>query len=205
MLADAPGIERALRMPEYYIPTLGLIAEANAMREAAALYEQQFVDAGRPVDSLAQLDPATEELRESMLDKSRNLGLHVGATAGLERDIQRGRSAVEILETIVRAAFRGNDQLLAEWRIARRVRAVPGGVGPTPAPSDPAPDAPPIRWVWEREIDASPASANRPLTWRLFTARAPAGSFAPPVSLPGLPSTHRRARRRRRRPRRRPT
>jgi hypothetical protein len=128
ILADAPGIERALKMPAYYITTLRLIAEANAMRNAAALYEEQFVDAGRPAAFLEQLEAATETLRQCMLGKARNLGLQVGAGAGLEREIQRGRSVLEILDTIVRDAFHGNEQLLEEWRSARRVRAVPGGV-----------------------------------------------------------------------------
>jgi hypothetical protein len=143
ILADAPGIEKALKMPEYYITTLTLISEANAMRDAAAFYEDQFVDAGRPTDFLAQLDAATETLRQCMLGKARNLGLQVGAGAGLERQIQHGRSVLEILDTIVRAAFRDNQQLLAEWRSARRVRAKPGGVGAASAQGDTAPDVAP--------------------------------------------------------------
>jgi hypothetical protein len=127
MLADAPGIEKALRMPAHNLNPLRLIAEANAMRSAATPYEAQFVEAGRPADFLAQLDAATEAVRQSILGKARNLGQQVGARAGLAKEIKRGRRAVDVLETIVKAAFRDDPNILAEWRSAKRIRALPSG------------------------------------------------------------------------------
>jgi hypothetical protein len=126
-LAEAPGIDKALRMPSTKLTTIRLVAEASAMRTAAAPYEKEFVDAGRPVDFLAQLDTATEAVRQSMLGKARNLGLQVGAGAGIERDIRRGRALLDVLDTIVKAAFRGDSNVLAKWRNAKRVRGLPGG------------------------------------------------------------------------------
>jgi hypothetical protein len=128
-LADAPGIDKALRMPDYYIGPLKLVAEARAMRAAAELYEAQFVRAGQPDDFLERLDRATDALRQSVLSTSRELGRQVGATAGLEMEIRRGRQLVDIIDTIVRDAFYDNKALLAEWRSAKRVRAVASGGG----------------------------------------------------------------------------
>jgi hypothetical protein len=128
-LADAPGIEKALRMPDYYIAPLKLVAEARAMRAAAELYEAQFVKSGQPEDFLERLDGAVEALQRSVLKTSRELGRQVGATAGLEMEIRRGRPLVDIIDTIVRDAFRDNKDLLAQWRTAKRVRAVAGGAG----------------------------------------------------------------------------
>lgn len=135
-LADAPGIQKALKMPEYYITPLKLIAEASAMGSAAALYEDQFVEAGRSPDFLARLDAAAEALRQCLLSKARNLGQQVGASAGIGREIKRGRSVVDVIDTIVKEAFRGDVQLLAEWRSAKRVRAVPGGCNATSVDGD---------------------------------------------------------------------
>jgi hypothetical protein len=129
-------------MPAYRIGLLTLIAEASAIRSAAALYEPQFVEAGRPEDFLERLDAAVEALHQSMLGRARYLGCHVGARAGLEMEIRRGRRVVELMDTIVKDAFRGDQGVLAEWRSARRVRRVPGGVGAGMG-SDAAPDIAP--------------------------------------------------------------
>jgi hypothetical protein len=126
-LADAPGIDKALRMPRSNLSALKLVAEASAMRSAAAQYEPQFVEAGCPEDFLAQLDAAAEAVRQSMLGKARNLGRQVGASAGIERDIKRGRRVIDVLDTIVKSAFREDQNVLAKWRNAKRVRATTGG------------------------------------------------------------------------------
>jgi hypothetical protein len=128
-LADAPGIAKALRMPANNLSALKLVAEASAIRDAAALYEQQFIQAGRPADFLVQLDAAAEAVRQSMLGKARNLGRQVGAGAGIGRDIKRGRSVLDVLDTIVKTAFWEDKNVMAKWRTAKRVRAIPGGTG----------------------------------------------------------------------------
>jgi hypothetical protein len=128
-LAHAPGIDKALRMPDYYIGPLKLLAEARAMREAAKLYEEQFMKAGQPDDFLERLDRAIEALRQSVISNSRELGRQMGATAGLEMEIRRGRRLVDIIDTIVRDAFYDDKAIMAEWRTAKRVRRVASGGG----------------------------------------------------------------------------
>jgi hypothetical protein len=138
-LANAPGVERLLRMPRYNLTPLKLVAEATAMRTAAAPYKAEFIEAGRPDDFLEQLDAAAEAVRQSILGKARSLGQQVGAGAGLGEEIKRGRGAVEVMDTIVKAAFHGNQDVLAKWRNIRRVKALPGnGIGR----SDVAPASP---------------------------------------------------------------
>jgi hypothetical protein len=44
----------------------------------------------------------------------------------IQKEIKRGRRTVDVLDTIVRAAFLGDQNVLAKWRNARRVQAVPG-------------------------------------------------------------------------------
>ena len=126
-LADAPGIEKALRMPAPQLSATKLIDEAKGMRDAAARYADVFVRNGRPEDFLARLDAAAEELRQSVLGKARYAGRRVGARAGLGQEIQRGRSAVQMLDAIVTTAFAQNMEVRAKWRIAKRIQGVPGG------------------------------------------------------------------------------
>lgn len=61
-----------------------------------------------------------------MLGKARSLGRQVGAGAGIDNEIRRGRRTVEVIDTIIQAAFRGDQNVLAKWRNARRVQALPG-------------------------------------------------------------------------------
>lgn len=132
-LAESPGIEKALKMPEQQLSTTALIDEANAMRDAVAQYAPTFVENGLSADFLERLDAAIEGLRGAMLGKARSAGTKVGAKAGIAQEIRRGRSAVQMLDAIVCTAFASDRDCLAKWRIAKRVRALPGGGTPAPA------------------------------------------------------------------------
>ena len=128
LLQDAPGIERATRMPPTHITTTKLLAEAGAFREAVTPYEEIFVHkGGRPADFLARLDAAAEDLRQAQLGQAQNLAMQVGASAGIKDEIVRGRQAVEMLDSIVTTSFVENGEILAKWRSARRVREITGG------------------------------------------------------------------------------
>jgi hypothetical protein len=140
-LDDAPGIEKALKMPDYYLAPLQLLAEARAMRNEAARYEQHFVESGRPVDFLAQLDGAIDALSQSMTNKDSSLGRQVGGTAGIALEIKRGRRVVDLLDTIVTTTFYDDENVRAKWRSAKRVRAIPGGGNSIIATSDEGPIA----------------------------------------------------------------
>lgn len=126
-LSEAPGIDKALVMPAPQLSTTKLIGEAQGMRDAVASYAPLFVKNGRPEEFLTRLDAAIEELRQSQLGRARNVGRGVGAKEGLGEEIQRGRDAVEMLDAIVTTSFAGNPDVLAKWRIARRIQGLPGG------------------------------------------------------------------------------
>jgi len=132
-LREKPGIDKALRMPAQRITTLRLINEAIAIREAVTPHEADFVTAGRPATFLAQLDAAIEALRSAFLGKARELGRRVGAGEGLDDEIQRGRDAVKLLDAMITTAFAGQGDVLARWRMAKRIRKSTGGVPVVPA------------------------------------------------------------------------
>lgn len=140
-LPDVEGVANALRVPNENLSTLKYCAEAKGMRAAVTPYVAAFVEAGRPESFLEQLDAAIEEVRQSVLGKARTVGQHVGAKAGMRQEIKRGRQAVELIDTIVRAGFRGKPDILARWRSAKRLRLLSGagaGAGTTADPSSAA-------------------------------------------------------------------
>lgn len=128
LLPKEPTIQKALAMPPGTLGTRKLIAAATAMRQAAAKYEQTFLDNGRPPGFLEQLDAAIEAVREVPLNRARNVGKHVGARAGLRETEQRARKIVEALDAMVRQAYAGDMEKLAKWRVAKRVQSGRAGV-----------------------------------------------------------------------------
>lgn len=124
-LSQSPGIGRALRMPAGNLGVFGLLSAARSIRTSIALYEPVFVRNGRPADFLEQLDAAIAALGESVDGRGGYVRRHVGAKAGIQKELKRGRRAVEMLDSIVRVAFEGNDVVLAEWEIAKRVQSLP--------------------------------------------------------------------------------
>jgi len=142
MLRDVPGIEVAVRVPEWHLKTFKLVKAAQGFRKAAAQYEQTFIEGGRPQDFLAQLDDAIAKLQKTASGKSTNLGTHVAARVGIGEQLKRGRKAVELIDTMVRATYGDRPDLLAAWDVAKRVTGAPGGIPVTTvAPTEPTPAA----------------------------------------------------------------
>jgi hypothetical protein len=123
--AQSPGIEKALRMPSGNLGPLALLATAKSIRASVGLYQPVFIRNGRPADFLEQLDAAIVALDESAAGRVRSVGRHVNAKAGIRKELRRGRRAVDMIDTIVRVAFEGQDEVLAEWHVAKRVQSLP--------------------------------------------------------------------------------
>jgi hypothetical protein len=135
-----PGIEKALRMPAGGLGVIRLLAEAEAIRTAAALYPPVFVKDGRPENFLDQLSVAIDAVRNSTLDKGTLVGRKAGAKAGIAQELRRGRKALTVLDSIVQSAFAGNDVVLREWEVAKKLRATAVvGSAATPQPTTTAP------------------------------------------------------------------
>lgn len=136
-----PGITEALRMPNGALGAVALIAAARAMHSSAMQFRETFLRAGRPEDFLEQLTAAVEAVQGAMTGQARNIGTKVGARAGLSKALQRARRAVEIMNPLICTAFEGNEVVLAQWKAAKRVRAVPV---PSAEEQPVSPDASPV-------------------------------------------------------------
>jgi hypothetical protein len=144
-MRDFPGIEKALRLPAATLGVTRLVSEANAIHETAQLYEPAFVKNGRPADFLDRLKAAIDAVVQSTLGRAKNVGRQVGAKAGIAQQARRGRHAVEMLDSIVRVVFEGNDPVLRAWEVAKRVKAMPGGGSATVVAPPPAPAVPEVK------------------------------------------------------------
>jgi hypothetical protein len=130
-MREKPGIQRALKMPRPQLTTTKLIADAKAIREVAATYEQEFIQLRRPVNFLAQLDQAIADLDAAHRGKATQLGRRVGGSEGLVEEITRGREALKLLDALIITAFARKPDVLARWRMAKRIRGLPSGGGST--------------------------------------------------------------------------
>jgi hypothetical protein len=143
-VAETPGIEKALHYPPGNMALLDLIATSKSIRDSIEQYQSLFIKNGRPADFLAQLDAAIAALAACVVSRGQKVGRHVGARAGLRKELLRGRKAVDMLDTIVTVAFEGKDDVLAEWQTAKRVQSLPavrGNDASVVVPADAKPDA----------------------------------------------------------------
>jgi hypothetical protein len=127
--ASDVGLPAALRMPKLPIGPTKVLAACDGMIEAARQFEAVFIANGLPEDFLAQFVSARDALERVMGDRATQVNAHVAARAGLQVQLRRGRRAVDRLDAIVRASFRGDLVTLTAWRGAKRVHQAPGGVG----------------------------------------------------------------------------
>ena len=125
--AEYPGLGDAAKLPSPQVGFTRLIAAAEGIRSVAAMNEARFVQLGRPTDFLQQLDAAIAAVRAQTEGYSVTVGRKVGSKLGMAAELKRGRLAIGMLDSIVAIAFEGQPEVLGAWRLAKRVRALPGG------------------------------------------------------------------------------
>ena len=116
----------AIKMPRAGIGVTKLLQACDGMIAAARPFEAVFIANGLPADFLARFTAVRDELEGMLGDRAALVGTHVGARAGLQVQIRRGRSAIDRLDAVVRAAFDGDVETLAKWRAAKRVHQLSG-------------------------------------------------------------------------------
>ncbi len=151
-LRGVPGFKALSRLP-VHLSGQALVNTARGMATAAAPYEADFTRAQLAPDTVDQLVQATNALESALSARKDAERRRIGATAGIKEQVARARSAVAMLDPIVMQKLRGNAQLLAEWRSAKRARSMPSA--PASPPVAVGPSAAPIA-----PVAASPSSAD---------------------------------------------
>lgn len=117
----------AMRMPRPNAGVTKIIQACDGIIEAARPFEAALVANGLPADFLARFTSARDELENGLGSRATLIGTHVGARAGLQVQMRRGRRVVDRLDAVVRAAFEGDAVTLATWRAAKRAHQLSGG------------------------------------------------------------------------------
>ncbi len=128
-LGSDVGLPAGLRMPKLPLGPTKLIAVCDGMIEAARPYEKVFVANGLAADFLVQFASARDTLERVMGGRANQVGTKVAARAGLKVQLLRGRRAMDRIDAVVRASFRGDLVTLTAWRGAKRVQQTGGGAG----------------------------------------------------------------------------
>lgn len=99
-----------------------LVAVARGMAAEAAKYQTTLVQAGLPDDFIGRLTEATEALAVAIADRKQRQAHRGAATRLLARGLVEARKVVNVLDAFVKAAARGDDTMLATWKIVKRQR-----------------------------------------------------------------------------------
>ena len=129
---DDPGFQRLFRVPNENNDQT-LLAAAREFVEEARRFETEFAGRGIPPALAEQLDADINAMETAMNAKASGRMETVGATAGIDAEIEKGMNAAKILDSIMRNVYDNNPVKLAEWRTARHVKRLKRSE-PTPTP-----------------------------------------------------------------------
>jgi hypothetical protein len=133
--------------------------KVNAIVDAAAKHEQDFVDHGMPADFIAQLRAAVGALNASIDTRGKQVGLLKQATKGIKDSTKAVRDVLHVIDGNMKRALKKNQPVLANWVATKRIQAtvvtpLPGG-DLNITPSAPQPAAPAVA----QTVTTAPAKA----------------------------------------------
>jgi hypothetical protein len=117
----------SFRMPKVRLGPTRMLAACDSMMEVARTFEDLLIESGLPSDYLARYQSDRDELQQTLARRAIHIGSHVGARMGLQVELRRARLAVDRLDAIVRVAFEGDEAVISEWRVMKRVHRLPSG------------------------------------------------------------------------------
>jgi hypothetical protein len=125
--------------------------KVNALADAAAKHEKDFVDHGMPADFIAQFQAAVAALNASVETRGKQKGLLKQARTGIKDSAKAVRSVLHVIDGNMKRVLKKNQPVLANWTATKRIQAtvvtpLPNGdLNVTPsAPQPAAPAAAPV-------------------------------------------------------------
>jgi Fe-S-cluster formation regulator IscX/YfhJ len=135
---DDPGFRRLFRVPDNNNDE-GLIAAAREFVEEARRFENEFASLGIAKTYADALEDDIDALEAAMTAKTSAQLEGVGATAGIDAEIDKGMDDEKVLDAIMRNVYRDNPVKLAQWMTARHVRRINPKAKDEPVTSPPTP------------------------------------------------------------------
>lgn len=118
---DDPGFRRLFRIPDGD-GVQGLIAAGREFVEEINLHKTDFARFGLTDGDIAALVSDLDSLEAAVAGKLGANAERVGATAGVDFEIERGMDAEIFLDALLKIVYRNNAAKLGEWKSARHVR-----------------------------------------------------------------------------------
>lgn len=134
---DDPGLRRLFRVPDENSDQM-LLAAAREFVEEATRFAAQFAARGITAGETEALADDVAALDAAIRAKSTANTSGVGATAGVDEEIERGMDSEIILDSIMKNVYYEDPVKLAGWKSARHVRSVKrtrNETGGTPSPA----------------------------------------------------------------------
>jgi hypothetical protein len=129
MALDMPGLETKFRLPRSGSDQ-SLLATARAFASDALPLKAEFIRHELPADFLESLNTEIEGFENAVNGQNTGKDTRVAATASIDTALERGMSAAQRLDALVRNKFRNDPAVLAAWvsashteRTAARTRA----------------------------------------------------------------------------------
>lgn len=131
---DDPGFKRLFRIPNSN-NQMELVAAAREFVEEARRFAAEFAALGIPASLADELEADTNAMEAAMSAKASGQMETVGATAGIDEQIEAGMNAEKVLDSIMHNVYFDNPVKLAAWKTSRHVKKSPKkSVAPTPPP-----------------------------------------------------------------------
>lgn len=120
MSLDMPGLESKFRMPRSGSDQ-ALLNTARALAADAVPLKSQFIQYELEPEFLDALQNHIDVFEHAINSQNASRDAQVAATASIDAAIERGLTAVQRLDAIVRNKFRADAAALAAWESARHV------------------------------------------------------------------------------------
>ncbi len=118
---DDAGFRRLFRVPNG--DGVGkFVASGREFVEEAAAHQAQFARFGLTAADAAALAEDLDDLEAAVAAKAAAAPQTVGATAGIDDEIERGMAAETFLDALIKIIYRNDAAKLAAWKSARHVR-----------------------------------------------------------------------------------
>lgn len=128
---DKPGFDELFKVPDSNNDNL-LLATGRQIVEEATANDAFFKPLGIELTLAAALTADLDDLEAAEAAKAEGQQDTVGATAGIDNEIEIGMKNEKILDAIMNNVYRDNPVKLAAWRTARHVKRANQPPPPTP-------------------------------------------------------------------------
>lgn len=122
-----PEMDVKFRLPRKSADNQVLLDAGRGMAQAAEQHAEVFTQEGLPVEFVAQLRGAIEELSGALGARVEHQRRRQTSRQALQKLVKRGVAAVDVLDAIVKPRLQGQPELLTTWNRLKRPMEPGGG------------------------------------------------------------------------------